>query len=73
MNSTINGLFACAMVERCSLAEAARRIGAPHDDLVDAYRFRLDTATGGYDGRGKWYDDYFESITESFKRLQVMN
>ena len=69
----LEGLFACSMVERISLAEAARKIGAPQETLQDAYRLRLDTATGGADGKGKWYVDYFESITESFKRPEAMN
>lgn len=78
----INALFACAMVEKCSLPEAAKLISAPHSVLVDAYKFRLDTAHGGsithgnihsVARNGKWITDYHESITESFKRLEAMN
>jgi hypothetical protein len=39
----INCIFACAMIENCSLAEAAVKCDANKDDLQDAYRFRLDT------------------------------
>ena len=66
----INAIFACAMVESCSIAEAARKISAPHCEMIDAYKFRLNTAHGG---SGKWITDYQESITESFKRLEAMN
>lgn len=66
----INAIFACAMVEQCTLADAARRVDASKEDLQDAYRFRLDTAHGGC---GRFLDDYWESITESFKRLEAMN
>lgn len=69
----INAIFACAMVENCSLKEAAFKVDANADELLDAYRFRLDTAHGGPDGKGRWIDDYRESITESFKRLEAMN
>lgn len=66
----LNALFACAMVEQISLAQAARLISAPHPVLRDAYAIRLNTAHG-YTGR--WITDYHESICESFKRLEAAN
>jgi hypothetical protein len=68
----INYIFACAMIENCSLAEAAVKCDANKDDLQDAYRFRLDTAHRN-NPAGRFIDDYRETITESFKRLEMMN
>lgn len=68
----INALFACAMVENCSLAEAQKKCHASIADLNEAVKYRCTIATGGPDGKGKWYD-YDQSIYECFKRLEMAN
>lgn len=68
----INALFACAMVENCSLADAVRKCNATTEDLNEAVAYRIKIATGGPDGKGKWYD-YDQSIYEAFKRLESAN
>lgn len=67
MKPSINALLACAMVEGCSLFDAAKKIDAPQEVLFEAVAFRMATAVD------KDIRDYMESITESFKRLEAMN
>lgn len=70
----LNALFAAAMVKRCGLAEAAKEcpdVFTP-EVMREAIKYRCTIATGGSDGKGKWYE-YEESIYEAFKRLEMAN
>ena len=69
----LRALFACAMVEKCSLADAAAIIGSDLPTLQTAMLYRVRVATGGPDGSGKWYDDYQQSLYEAFKKLESAN
>lgn len=64
---TINHLMACAMVECCTLADAAKKIDAPQEVLFDAVAMRMSVAVD-QDIR-----DYHESITAAFRRLEAAN
>lgn len=64
---TINHLLACAMVEQCSLCDAAKKIDAPHEVLFDAVALRMSVAVDNN------IRDYQESIYTAFKRLEEAN
>ena len=69
----INAMFACAMVEKCTLAEARDKCSATVEDLNEAVKYRCMVSTGGHDGKGPWYSNYEESLYECFKRLEAAN
>ena len=68
----INALFACAMVDNCSLAEAQRTINAPQEDLQEAHKYMLSVIMQGNDPT-KWISDYQQGVTECFKKLENAN
>jgi hypothetical protein len=63
----INAVLACAMVEKCTIQEAARKVDAPHEVMFDAVCLRMSVAVD------QNITDYHESIYAAFKRLEEAN
>lgn len=65
--ATVKAVLACAMVEKCSIQEAARKVDAPHEVMFDAVCLRMSVAVD------QNITDYHESIYAAFKWLENAN